>query len=98
MGSEDLFAVGTSSLRGAVGVKDELPPTTVDTDVVMILADQGTIFDRGFATVGLMAQVMHVAINSRAAAPRPGASAVAQQDGAANVGGDRVTVADVQRE
>jgi hypothetical protein len=45
VGSEDLFAVWTTSLGGAVRVKDELPPTAMDADVVMILADQSTIFD-----------------------------------------------------
>ena len=38
MGSEDVPAVGTSRLGGAVGVEGELPVPAVDADVVVELA------------------------------------------------------------
>jgi hypothetical protein len=37
---EDLFAVETSGLGGAVGVKGELPASSVDADIVMAEQDE----------------------------------------------------------
>src|ERR1700684_777512 len=70
---EHLPAVGTSGLGGAVGVEDELPAAAVDADVVVVLAGQDEIFQGGLAAVFLVAQVVHVAVDRRAAAPGPGA-------------------------
>src|SRR5579863_7605602 len=98
VGSEDVPAVGTSGLGGAVGVQDELPAAAVNAHVVVELADQSKVFGGSLAAVLLMAQVVDVAVDRGAAAPGPGAAFVAQQHGAADVGRDAVAVADVQRE
>jgi hypothetical protein len=45
VGSEDLAAVGTSGLGGAVGVEDQLPAVAVDADVMMELADQDEVVE-----------------------------------------------------
>jgi hypothetical protein len=92
VGSEDLAAVGASGFGGAVGVEDELPASAMNADIMMELAYQGTILHGGFAAVFLVAEVVHVAVDRRAAALGPGAFAVAQEDGAADVPGDAVAV------
>jgi len=95
---EDLSAVRAAGFGAAVGVKDQLPASSVDTDVVVILARQNTIFDRCFATVLLVAQVVHIAVGGGAAAPGPGAGAVAEEHSAADMAGDGAAVTDVERE
>ena len=70
----------------------------VDADVVVVLAEQDAVGEGGFAAVGLVAEVVDVAVGGGAAALRPGAVAVAQEDGAADVAGDGVAVADVEGE
>jgi hypothetical protein len=79
-------------------VKDEPPATSVDADVVVELADKGTVDDRGLAAVSLMPQVVHIAVHGGAIATRPGAVPVAQLDRAADVTGDGAAVADVERQ
>jgi hypothetical protein len=88
-------AVGTSGFGGAVGVENKLPAAAVDAHVMVILTNQSTILDRSFAADLLVSQVVHVAVDRGAAAPGPGAGAVAEQDGTADVRGDGVGVADV---
>jgi hypothetical protein len=41
--AEDLFAVGTSGLGGAVGMQGELPASAVDADVVVVLTQQDEV-------------------------------------------------------
>ena len=78
---------------GAVGVQDEAPAAAVDADVVVELAQQHALADGGFAAVGLVLQVVHVAPGGGSSAAGPGAAAVAELDGAADAGRDRVGVA-----
>ena len=85
-------------MGGAVGVEGELPALSVDADVVVELADQDEVAECGLAAVLLVSQVVDVAVGGGAAAPGPGARAVAEGDGAADVPGDAVAVADVERE
>ena len=66
--------------------------------VVVVLAQQHAVGEGGFAAVGLVSEVVDVAVGGGAAALRPGAVAVAQEDGAADVAGDGVAVADVEGE
>src|SRR5215831_11456969 len=94
---EDLPA-GAVCRGGAVGVEDQLPAPAVDAHVVVELAQQHAVADAGLAAVLLVPQVVHVAIDGGPAAARPGAAPVAQQHRAADVGGDAVGVADVQRQ
>jgi hypothetical protein len=70
----------------------------VDADVVVVLAEQEAVRQGGFAAVGLVPEVVDVAMGGGAAAVRPGAMAVAKQDGAADVAGDGAAVADVEGE
>ena len=82
-----------SGLRASVvpsGGRGELPATAVDADVVMELADQDEVVRRGIASVFLVPQVVDVAVDGGAAAAGPGAVAVAELDGAADVPGDGV--------
>jgi hypothetical protein len=83
-------AVGAAGFGGAVWVQDQLPAAAVDADVVMKVTYQGAIGRRGFAAVGFVAQVVDVAVDRGAVALRPGAGAVAEQDGAADRAGDGV--------
>jgi hypothetical protein len=92
----NVAAVGTSGLGGAVGVEDELPASSMNADIMMELTHQGTILHGRFAAVFLVAEVVHVAVNRRAPAFGPGALAVPEEDGAADVGRDAVAVANVQ--
>jgi hypothetical protein len=57
-------------------VEGELPAVAVNTYVVVELTDQGTVFDGSFASVSLVPQVVHVAVNRRATALGPGACPV----------------------
>ena len=93
MGSEDLAAVGASGLGGSVGVEGELPAVAVDAEIMVELAQNDTVIYRSLPTVLLVPQVVYVAMHRRAAAPRPGTTAVAQQDGTADVGRDGVAIA-----
>src|SRR6185437_14633053 len=86
---EGLLAVGAAGFGGAVGVQGELPASSVDADVVVELADQDEVAEGGFAAVLFVAQVVDVAVDGGAAAAGPGAGSVAEQDGAADVPGDR---------
>src|ERR1700733_9032026 len=97
MAVQDL-ALGPVSRRGPVGVQDEPPAAAVDADVVVELAQQHALAHGGFAAVGLVLQVVHVAPGGGSPAPGPGAAAVAELDGAADAGRDGVGVADVQRQ
>src|SRR5215831_4122950 len=90
--------VGAAGLGGAVGVQDELPAPAVDEHVVVELAQQHAVLDGGLAAVLLVPQVVHVAVHRGPAAARPAAAPVAQQHRAADVRGDAVGVADVQRQ
>jgi len=92
MGSEDLPAVGTSGLRGAVGVEGQLPAAAVNADVMVEGAQQDAVGQGRLAAFSLVAQVVNVAVHCRAAAPGPGAGPVAQQDGPADVRRDRIRV------
>jgi hypothetical protein len=94
--SEDVPAVRTSSLSGAVGVKHKLPAATVNADVVVERADEYAVRYRCLAAVGFVAQVVHVAVDRWPAAVRPGAFPVTQQDGTPDVGRDRLRETDVQ--
>jgi hypothetical protein len=76
MAVKDLLVVGAAGFGGAVGVHDEPPAPSVDADVVVVLAGQDTVFDRSFAAVSLMAQVVDVTVGGGAVAPGPGARAV----------------------
>jgi hypothetical protein len=42
---EDLCAVGAAGLGGAVGVEKELPASSVDADVVVVLAEQDEVVE-----------------------------------------------------
>src|SRR5215470_20226498 len=95
--AEDL-AAGSAGLGGAVGVQDDLPAPAVDAHVVVELAQQDAVADAGRAAVFLVPDVVHVAPGGGPAAARPGAAPVPQQHRAADVGGDGVGVADVERE
>src|SRR5580693_7245142 len=97
MAVQDL-PVGPVGGGGAVGVQHEAPAAAVDADVVVELAQQHALAHGGFAAVGLVLQVVHVAPGGRSPAPWPGAAAVAELDGAADAGRDGVGVADVQRQ
>src|ERR1700733_2067700 len=97
MAVQDL-ALGPVSRRGPVGVQDEPPAAAVDADVGVELAQQPALTHGGFAAVGLVLQVVHVAPGGGSPAPGPGAAAVAELDGAADAGRDGVGVADVQRQ
>jgi hypothetical protein len=77
VGSEDVPAVGTSRFGGAVGMQEQLPAAAVNAHVVVELADEGAVSDGGLASVGLVAQVVHVAVHGGAAASRPGTGFVA---------------------
>jgi hypothetical protein len=79
-------------------VQDELPASSVDADVVVELADQSAVGDGGFAAVGLVAQVVDVAVDGGPGALGPGAVTVPEQDGAADVAGDSLGVANVERQ
>jgi hypothetical protein len=60
---------------------------------VVELAQQHAVGDGGFAAVFLVLQVVHVAPGGGPPAPRPGAAAVPEEDGAADAGRDRVGIA-----
>src|SRR5215831_4551286 len=94
---EDLSvrAIGGGS---AIWVEDYAPVPAVDADVVVELAQQHAVAGAGVAAVFLVGEVVHIAPGGGAAAARPGAAPVAEQDGAADVRRDAVGVADVQRE
>jgi hypothetical protein len=81
-------SVGAAGFGGAVGVEGEAPAAAVDADVVVELADQGAVGNRGVAAVGLVAQVVDVAPGGGAVAAGSGAVGVAELDGAADVAGD----------
>ena len=93
--SEDL-AAGSAGFGGAVGVQGDLPAPAVDADIMMKLAQQHAVAGAGRAAVFLVPDVVHVAPGGGAAAARPGAAPVAEQHGAADVGGDVLGVADVE--
>jgi hypothetical protein len=76
-------------------VEDDPPALAVDADVMVILAQRYAVTDRGFTVILFVPDVVHVAVNRGAAASGPGALPVAQEDGAADVPGDGVAVADV---
>ncbi len=95
---QDVASVGAVCFGGAVGVQDDLPAPPVDADVVVELAHENTIADTGVAAVFLMVDVVDVAPGGGPPAAGPGAPLVAQQDRAADVGGDVLGVADVQGE
>ena len=78
---------------GAVGVQDESPAPAVDAYVVVELAQQHAVGGAGLAAVFLVPQVVHVAPGGGPPAARPGAAAVAEEDGAADAGRDGVGVA-----
>jgi len=42
---QDLPAVGAAGLGGAVGVEGELPASSVDADVVVVLAEQDEVVE-----------------------------------------------------
>ena len=96
MAVQDL-AVGAVGGGGGVGVEDEPPALAVDADVMVVLAKKDTISDGCLAAVGLVAQVVDVAVHGPLAAAGPLAVPLgAELDRAANVAGDAVGVADVQ--
>jgi hypothetical protein len=90
--------VGSVGGGGAVGMQHEAPAVAVDADVVVELAQQHAVGDGGFPAVGLVGQVVHVAPGGGPPAAGPGAAAVAELDGAADAGRDRVGIPDVQRD
>jgi hypothetical protein len=70
-------------------VEDEPPSLPVDADVVVVLAEQDAVPDGCLAAVGLVPQMMHIAVDGLLAASWPFAVAVgAVVDGAADVAGD----------
>ena len=91
MFSQGLPAVGAGGFVGAVWVEDDLPAPAVDAGFVVKLAEQPAVLDAGRATVFFVRQVVDVAGGGRAvAAAGPCAVLVAQDDGTADVGRDRV--------
>lgn len=52
MSSEDLFAVWAAGFYRAVGVEDDLPAPAVDAYLVVILAEERAVLERGLAAVG----------------------------------------------
>ena len=80
------------------GCRTSRQPQAVDAHVVVELAQQHAVADGSLPAVGLVLQVVHVAPGGGPPAPRPGAAAVAELDGAADAGRDGVGVADVQRQ
>jgi hypothetical protein len=93
---QHVSSVGAAGLGGAVGMEGEGPAVTVDADVVVVLAQQDAVGERGFSAVGLVAQVVDVALGGGAVASRPGAVVVADLDGAPDVAGDGAAAADVE--
>lgn len=71
------LAVGAVGAGGAVGVDDEFPAPSVNTDIVVELAYKGTIAHGGLAAVPFVTAVVHVAVDGGAVAAWPGAMAVA---------------------
>jgi hypothetical protein len=98
MAVERLFAVGASGLGAAVGMEDQLPAATMNTDIMVKLTQSHAILYRGLAAVHLVAEMVNVTVDGRTTAPGPGAFPVPQEDRAANVPGDAIGVADVERE
>ena len=91
MAAEDGFAVGAGGAGGSVGEEFEFPAVAVDADFVVVLAEQGAVFDAGGAAVFLVGDVVDVADGgSSVAAAGPGAVLVAGGDGAADGRGDGV--------
>ena len=60
MAVQDL-PVGSVGGGGGVGVQHEAPAAAVDAHVVVELAQQHAVGDGGFAAVGFVGQVVHVA-------------------------------------
>ena len=81
---------------GGVGVQDEAPAAAVDADIMVELAQKGTIPQGGLSAVALVAQVVDVAVGGGLAAAGPGAVPVAEDDGAADVDRDVAGEADVE--
>jgi hypothetical protein len=57
---DDLFAVGAAGFHRPVGVEDDFPAPPVDARFMMKFAEKTAIIDRGFASVALVPNVMHV--------------------------------------
>jgi hypothetical protein len=57
---DDLSGVGTAGFHRPVGVEDDFPAPPVDARFVMKFAEKAAIIDRGFASVALVPDVMHV--------------------------------------
>jgi hypothetical protein len=58
MAAAGLLAAGPAGLGGAVGVEDEPPASSVNTDITVELTHQGAILRRGLTAVFLVAQVV----------------------------------------
>lgn len=91
MDAQDLPAAGAAGFHGAIRVEDDLPAPSVNTDVMVIVAEQATVLDRGFTAVPLVAQVAHIAGGTVAGRSRRSCAVlVAEDDGAADVRRDGV--------
>ena len=85
---QDAGAVWADRGLGAVGVEDELPALLVDRDEMMEAESEGEVAQAGRAAFGQRDDVVHLAVPLQAAGEA--AVDVAEGDGAAQVGRDRV--------
>src|SRR5579859_1800987 len=96
---EDLGAVGAAGGGGAVGVQGDFPAPLVDRDPMVEEAVQRAAVHAGLPAVGQVGDVVHFARRrGLVAAAGPAAVLVAQDDRAADRGGDAGGVPDVQRQ
>jgi hypothetical protein len=69
---QGVVSVGAGGVGGAVGVEGEGPSVAVDGDVVVVLAEQDAVVEGCVAAVGLVFEVVDVALGGGAGAVGPG--------------------------
>src|SRR5580693_9982576 len=96
---EDFGAVGAAGGGGAVGIEGDGPAPLMDRYMMVEETVQGAAVDAGLPAVGQVGHMVHfTGCGGLVAAAGPAAMLVAQDDRAADRGGDLGAAADVQRQ
>ena len=96
---EDFGAVGAAGAGGAVGVERDRPALLVDGHVVMVKAKKCAAVHAGLPAVRQVGDMVHLTgRGGLVTAARPAAVLIAEDDRAADRGGDVGGVADIQRQ